>query len=149
MSRLRIVLAAALVAACSDGTPSGLPNGFADGAVDFDNASSAAWPNDPVTIEAAAISKDQLQLTVRFGGGCARHRIALLLGRAFMESFPVQIQARLSHDAGGDACDALITRQLAFDLSPLRQRYRNSYGPGAATIIINLSGLTSSLRYSF
>ncbi len=150
MRRTRFIVCLGLLAACGD-DPSGSvrPNAIADGAVNVvDNVLSPAWPSDPLTVESASISGDVLSVTVRFGGGCARHRIALLLGSAFMESFPVQVHARLAHDSGGDMCDALLTRTLTFDLTPLKQRYRSSYGAGAATIVINLSGHARSLRYS-
>lgn len=139
-----------LVACGPEPSGNGVPNAITDGAVALvDNVASTAWPNDPLTVESAAITGDMLQATVRFGGGCARHRIALLLGRAFMESFPVQVQARLAHDSGGDMCDALLARALAFDLTALKTRYGAAYGPGPATIVINLSGLPRPLRYSF
>lgn len=146
----RFILCLSLLVACDEPSGSEMPNAIADGAVNVvDNVLSPAWPSDPLTVESATISGDVLNVMVRFGGGCARHRIALLLGSAFMESFPVQVHARLAHDSGGDMCDALLTRALAFDLTPLKQRYRNSYGASAGTVVINLSGLARSLRYSF
>ncbi|HEV8365143.1 MAG TPA: hypothetical protein VGQ52_16625 [Gemmatimonadaceae bacterium] len=147
----RVVAGFLLLVACGDNpSRSVAPNAISDGAVNVvDDVSSQAWPSDPLTIESATIVADALQATVRFGGGCTRHRIALLLGRAFMESFPVQVHARLAHDAGGDMCDALLTRTLTFDLTPLKQRYRNAYGAGAATVVINLSSFPRSLRYAF
>ena len=150
MHRLVVVACVLAVVACGGGSASVAPNAIADGAVALvDNVSSTAWPSDPLSVESASITGDALQATVRFGGGCARHRIALLLGRAFMESFPVQVHARLTHDSGGDMCDALLTRTITFDLTPLKQRYLSAYGPGAATVVINLSGVPGSLRYSF
>ena len=151
MRFIRLVPGLLLLVACGDNpSRSVAPNAIADGAVNVvDNVASQAWPSDPLTIESATIVADALQATVHFGGGCARHRIALLLGRAFMESFPVQVHARLAHDAGGDMCDALLTRTLTFDLVPLRQRYRAAYGASSGTIVINLAGLARSLRYTF
>jgi len=147
----RVVPGFLLLVACGD-NPSGsvAPNAIVDGTVNVvDDVSSQAGPIYALTIESATIVADALQATVRFGGGCARHRIALLLGRAFMESFPVQVHARLAHDAGGDMCDALLTRTLTFDLAPLRRRYRGAYGASSGTIVINLAGLAPSLRYTF
>lgn len=151
MYRASAVVCFALLVACGK-EPSGsdAPNAMADGAVNVvSDVSSSAWPSDPLTIESAIITGDLLQVTVRFGGGCARHRIALLISHVFMESHPVQVHARLAHDGGGDMCDALLTRTLTFNLTPLKRRYRASYGAGSAAIIINLSGLPRSLRYDF
>lgn len=151
MHGARAVVCFALLVACGkEPSDSVAPNAMADGAVSVvDDVSSLAWPSDPLTIEAATITGDALQATVRFGGGCARHRIALLISHVFMESHPVQVHARLAHDADGDVCKALLTRTLMFDLTQLKRRYHASYGRGSATIIIHLSGLARSLRYDF
>lgn len=151
MHRARAVICFALLVSCGK-EPSGssAPNAMSDGAVNVvSDMTSPAWPSDPLTIESATITGDVLQATVNFGGGCARHRIALLIGHVFMESHPVQVHARLAHDADGDMCKALLKRTLTFDLTPLKRRYRASYGGGSAAIIINLSGLPRSLRYDF
>jgi hypothetical protein len=140
-----------LLAACkSSGEDTLSPSAFTDGLVAIvDNVSATGWPRDGLTITAVTVTGDTLRLQVSYGGGCARHRFAFLVGSAFMESHPVQVHARISHDAGGDTCRALISRALAFDLSRLKQRYREGYGPGAATIVINLAGHSQSVRYHF
>jgi hypothetical protein len=92
------------------------------------------------------VEGDTLSLDVQYGGGCAEHRFALLVDPAFMESQPVQVVARLAHDAGGDMCRALLTRTLRFDLTRLRQRYVAAYG-GGGTVLIGLSG--QQIRYTF
>lgn len=98
------------------------------------------WPFDPWTFVAHEIQGDTLFLEVRYGGGCREHRFALLIDPAFMESFPVQVAARLAHDADGDPCRALLTRTLRFDLSPLREHFEASYGPGRGTVVMGLGG---------
>lgn len=141
-----------LLAACSRSPErdSVSPNALTDGMVALvDDVNAKDWPHDPFTIDSATIADDALTIVARFGGGCRDHIFALLLGRAFMESHPVQIHARLSHNARGDACDALITKTWTFDLTRLKERYRASYGRAPATIVINLNGLDRQLRYSF
>jgi hypothetical protein len=64
-----------------------------------------------------------------------------------MESFPVQVAARLAHDADGDPCRALLTSTLRFDLSPLRGHFEASYGPGRGTVVIGLGG--RRITYTF
>lgn len=105
------------------------------------------WPSDPWTFVAHEIQGDTLSLEVRYGGGCREHRFALLVDPAFMESFPVQVAARLAHDADGDPCRALLTRTLRFDLSPLREHFQASYGPGRGTVVIGLGG--RRITYTF
>ena len=136
---------------CRDGSPSSAtPNAFTDGAVAVvANVNDARWPQDAVMIESAAVLGDTLRLTERYGGGCRPHRVALLIGNAFMESYPVQVHARLAHDASGDMCKALLTRNQDFDLTPLKRRYRASYGAGAGVVVLNLAGYSGPVRYAF
>ncbi|HMS03064.1 MAG TPA: hypothetical protein PKE51_08820 [Gemmatimonadaceae bacterium] len=106
-----------------------------------------AWPTAPWEYLAHRLDGDTLSLDIQFAGGCASHRFALLIDPAFMESQPVQVAARLAHDAGGDACRALLLRTLRFDLTRLRERYAASYGAGPGTVVIGLAG--QSIRYAF
>ena len=76
-------------------------------------------PDDQATITSARVEGRTLHLTVQFGGGCGRHRFGLVAGTAFGESLPLYTVFRLAHDGGGDPCDALLTRNLRVDLSPI------------------------------
>jgi len=105
------------------------------------------WPADSWTDIAHRVVGDTLSLDIQYGGGCAQHRFALLIDPAFMESQPVQVLARLAHDAGGDLCRALLSRTLRFDLSSLRQRYVAAYGTSGGTVVIGLAG--QQIRYTF
>lgn len=145
-----MVVAMSVSLGCRDGVPSSAtPNAFTDGAVAIvGNVNDSAWPRDALTIDSVAVIADTLRLAVRYGGGCRPHRIALLLGNAFMESYPVQVHARVAHDAAGDMCKALVARTPDFDLTPLKRRYHASYGPGAGVVILNLAGYSGSVRYA-
>jgi len=84
---------------------------------------------DPFVINAASISENILTLSVSYGGGCEAHDFQLYMSPPdFMESFPVQANLYLRHDSHGDACDAYLTEELHFDLSPIRNLYYRSYG---------------------
>lgn len=98
------------------------------------------WPMDPWTFRSHALDGDTLTLSIQYGGGCRVHRFALLVDPAFRESDPVQVSARLAHDADGDMCRALISEDLRFDLSPVRRHYQRSYGEGPGVILIFLEG---------
>jgi hypothetical protein len=105
------------------------------------------WPQDPIFILEAAIRDDYLEFQVSHGGGCATHHYDLVAFGGWMESDPVQIRAFFSHDGNGDPCDALITRELSFDLRPLKEAYQESYGVGEAgntTLIISLNPVGAS-----
>jgi len=97
------------------------------------------WPADAVEIVAASLDSPVLRLTVRFGGGCQRHGLDLVAWSGWRESFPVQVGVALAHDAHGDGCRALLTRELTFDLTGLREAYLNTYGDGPATLSIQLA----------
>jgi hypothetical protein len=132
----------ALLAACStspasvDGpamtTADGQPNVILTDDLD-------RWPADDYTFQAMRLSGDTLDVDVSFGGGCRAHEFALSVHRVFMESHPVQVRARLAHDANGDPCRALLHRTLRFDLAPLRTAYQRAYGAGPATIVIHVT----------
>ena len=105
------------------------------------------WPTDPWTYIAHRVAGDTLSLDVQYSGGCTEHRFALLVDPAFMESHPVQLFARLAHDADGDMCDGLLQRTLRFDLSRIREQYSAAYGSGEGTVVIGLEG--RSITYTF
>ncbi len=105
------------------------------------------WPSDPWTYIAHRVVGDTLLLGIQYGGGCREHRFALLVDPVFMESQPVQVVARLSHDADGDLCRALLGRTLRFDLTGLRQQFAASYGVGSGTVVIRLEG--RPITYTF
>ena len=62
-----------------------------------------------------AVSGKVLTLEVSYAGGC-RHHDRQLPG----ESSPVQLELVLTHDANEDPSEAYPTRQLRFDLAPIR-----------------------------
>jgi hypothetical protein len=62
-----------------------------------------------------------------------------------MESNPVQVGVKLSHDAKGDSCEALLSRMLRFDLMPLTIAYNNAYQVTSGTLRLNIRGFSSVL----
>ncbi len=102
-------------------------------------------PRDAATIQSATVTGDTLRLRVTYAGGLVEHRFALY-GVGFKESYPVQVDVFLAHDARGDAGEALLTRDLSFDLSPLVQAYRESYASDGPIILrVHEPGATAPL----
>lgn len=101
-------------------------------------ASPDDFPIDRYEIIQARIIKDTLYFKVSYSGGCNDHDFRLVANNYFMESFPVQAGLFLSHEDYDDACDAIITKELYFDLSPLKGEYYNSYGNSTDPIILNI-----------
>lgn len=158
MSRFALALVAALAsAACDAGSAapaldptSQLQFAPEDRALLVESVNDPRWPADPFTIDAARIdATDTLRLEIEHGGGCATHRFRLLIGQAFMESEPVQVRARLSHDAAGDVCRALVRPIRRIDLSPLREAYQRAYGVTSGRIVIHLAGAPGPILYAF
>lgn len=110
-------------------------------------------PADALELTSARVEGGVLTVEVRYGGGCASHDVDAVAWTGWMESNPVQVGVALTHDAHGDACDALLTRALAFDLEPLRRAYQKAYGSGPATLSLRLraasGGATIGVPYSF
>ena len=151
---MRKTLLLVLCLACAD--PTEPPNGYwsttdtwVGQIVITPNANSPHWPSDAVTIQSLAIKGDSLELAVSFGGGCRDHTFVLLADAAWMESYPVQVGVRLSHEANDDACDALLSRVLRFDLTPLKAAYTSSYQATTGIIRLNLRGASGSLTYTW
>ena len=146
-----------VLTACSSGRAStdavvlgrdpGMPTGAA--AVVDRTDGLRRWPDDRIDITAAAIEGDSLRLSVQYGGGCAEHRIALVFGDTWMESYPVQVSALLSHDANGDNCRALFTGRIAFSLVPLRDDRRRAYRTDSGAVAFTLRPSTTRLVYRF
>jgi len=114
-----------------------------------DDVDHAHWPSDAVDIVDVSVVGDSLSVSVRYGGGCANHAFVLLAGTAWMESYPVQLRLRVAHDAKGDPCDALFTRELRFDLTPIRAAYRKSYQANTGAVVLHLLAAPSSPIYAF
>jgi hypothetical protein len=110
---------------------------------------SPAWARDALTFESITIHGDSLRVTVRYGGGCRRHALQPIAETTFMESWPVQVGARIAHNANGDLCRALITRRLHIDLSPLKELYRESYQAAHGKIKLRLAGAVDVPVYEF
>ena len=102
-------------------------------------------PSDAAEIVGARIADETLLLSLRHSGGCRTHRFALHLVVPVPSSETPILDLTLSHDAGGDACEALLHPVLRIDLRPLRDVIapRRSaalrlYRPGAAAPSVEL-----------
>lgn len=107
------------------------------------------WPGDLFAALEATLQADTMTLRVSFTGGCRDHRFELVAWSGWLESEPVQANLLLSHDDQGDPCEAEIIRDLRFDLTPLREDYRDAYRTVSDTVILNLDGGFGSISYGF
>jgi hypothetical protein len=72
---------------------------------------------------------------VGYSGCEPDHRFSLWTDGSFMESMPVQVNIVLVHETE-ELCPAAWRQGYPFDLSPLRNRFLDAYGPGV--LLLNL-----------
>jgi hypothetical protein len=100
--------------------------------------------SDPYTLGGARVEGDLLVVEVSYGGGCEQHDFTLLDTGIATRSIPPQHFLRLVHAAHGDACEAYITRELRFDISPFKGLYS-----GLGRVAIRLEGMEEVALYDF
>ena len=83
----------------------------------FNNYDSLA--RDPVIIHDAFVAGDCLQIKLSHIGGCQEHNIDLARMHPWTASSTNIPTFEIRHNANGDLCEALFTKELRFDLSPL------------------------------
>ena len=93
----------------------------------FSNRNTINLIKDRATISEPRIEGDCLKFKISYSGGCNEHDFWLYGSKAFLESNPVQVEVLLSHDGKNDACDAWLTEELEFDLTPLKTAYKQAY----------------------
>ena len=105
--------------------------------------------NDSNTISNIELIDNILNIKTSYSGGCENHEFELIGINIFMESDPVQTNIRLSHNANNDTCEAYVTEELSFDITPLKEAYQEAYQQESGTIIINLEGVDELISYEF
>jgi hypothetical protein len=76
---------------------------------------------DPVFIHEAFVDGDCLHIKLSYSGGCREHSIDLARMNQWYATGNSNIPTfEIRHDANGDLCEALFTKELRFDLTPLK-----------------------------
>lgn len=84
-------------------------------------------PSDDVTVDLSYIEEYTLTLVMSYGGGCQTHDFSVCFEPSFLESDPVQMRLRLTHDAHDDACLAIGSTTQRFDLHGIAAMYEDTY----------------------
>jgi hypothetical protein len=135
-----ILTAPCLMAAACSSQPTGLAS-TQESVVLVNDLNDSDWPKDLITLDSAVVTPEgRLRLFTKYGGGCADHTAALLVGRAFAESSPPILRARIAHDAKNDACRALVAWTLEFELKPVRDHFQQTYGSGTGSVVLDVGG---------
>ena len=108
-------------------------------------------PKDDIAIKSLEVQGDTLVARVMHSGGCKEHTYDLLWSGTFQKSAEGtnQVELVLAHDANGDACEALLNRTASFDLTPLKQQWREHYQFEHGTVELRLVGSQVTARYAF
>ena len=87
--------------------------------------------NDPVQLHEAYIDGDCLHIKLSYSGGCRNHTVDLarILPECGTPPLPPPT-FEIRHNSNGDACEAYITKDFRFDLSPLKRE-------GTTKVILN------------
>ncbi len=81
---------------------------------------------DPVSIENVTITNNLLKIGATYGGGCNSHEFNLYVGNEIDKPRVLIAHIELVHDAKGDACKAIVSEDIIFNLEPFEKRYYNS-----------------------
>lgn len=112
-----------------------------------ENIHSNDFSRHELQINSVKIIENSLITDISYSGGCKEHEFTLVISKYFNKTYPVQVEAFISHNNNGDICEAFLNEEIVFSLLPLRDLYRNAYGDnGEIILIISNYGET---HYSF
>ena len=139
--------------ASTDGSLGAMSDGTgADGLLklNVDVSGGFSLKSDPFSIDGLEMEGDVLKLSVSYGGGCETHHFVVWTDSIFSDSSPPRVKLFIGHDGRGDACEALIARDLRVDLTPIKLVFETANPEqkgGAVSITVEGSDLT--VPYSF
>lgn len=119
LNALLIILLISL-SACLD--PDMVVPGSCPKYVELNYSNYDSLKTDPINLLDLNFDGDCLVLTLQYGGGCQEHEVdlALILPECGTPPLPPPT-FEIRHDANGDNCKALITKDYSFDLSAMRE----------------------------
>lgn len=82
---------------------------------------------DPVYLHEAFVDGDCLQIKLSYSGGCQEHTIDLARMHPWTAGSSNVPTFEIRHNANGDMCEASFTKELRFDLSPLRTEGKTEF----------------------
>ena len=119
-----------VVPSCDRGTPAEIVfieelncAGYVD--LFFSNYDSLA--RDPVHLHEAIVDGNCLQIKLSYSGGCKTHTIDLARMHPWIPGTSAVPVFEIRHNANGDMCEAWFTRELRFDLSPLKKEGKKEF----------------------
>jgi len=91
-----------------------------------------------------------LSTVVSYSGGCEKHEFTLgaIPGMINTDS-SLQANLVLGHENNGDTCKKIVKERLDFDLSPLKEKYRQVNRVKAGSIMLHLMNTAIIIKYNF
>ncbi len=105
--------------------------------------------SDRFSILTPGMYGDELRLQAEYSGGCSDHDFLLIGPLTIPEGEPTPITLFLSHNSHGDPCRALLTDRLAFDLTPLKNRWKEVTGKTEGDVEISLHDMHTGVAAKF
>jgi hypothetical protein len=100
---------------------------------------------DAYTLGNVALDGSDLLVHVLTGGGCASHTFAVCWDGTVLDSYPGTVILGLSHDAHGDGCDALLSRDLRIDITSVLENTGRPVRLSVSGATTHLEGTTNSV----
>lgn len=105
-----------------------------------DDINDLEFADDPAGIYEAELIGDNLRLKITYSGGCEYHYFAIFGSRAILLSNPPMMDIYLSHNANDDMCEAALSENILFDLTPLKNELQQNLGTGTIQLRIHEPG---------
>ena len=136
-----------IFSACTEKTMELTNSGNCPDYIELNYSNYSSLSTDPITIINAKVDGDCLKLTLQYGGGCKEHQVDLAFIQPECGTPPLPPPTfEIRHNANGDACKALVTKDYSFDISGIREEGKNKtefiLGVGSATGISNSNTYT-------
>ena len=100
---------------------------------------SSFGSSDPIEIQNATINGNNLEIFVRYNGGCKAHTFELVGHKMTTKSIPPQRSIKLFHNVNEDDCRELIEEKLVFDVTP--------FALGKGEVSLKLEGYDKIIPY--
>ncbi len=148
IKRVLFLAAALLYGGCSDKSVDSLYNdGIVRNIIYTASITSDSVYTYPANIISASVKDDILSLRISYSGGCKDHNFNLFSLNVFLESNPLQISMRLSHNGNGDNCDRIVYDILYFDLRSLKDLFASQYKNSSGEVYLNINNPSMELFY--
>jgi hypothetical protein len=102
--------------------------------------------SDRFVLAQVATDGTDVLVPVSVGGGCRAHRFAACWDGSVLDRDPGAVNIVVSHDAGGDTCDALLEFDLRVDLAPVLAKYAVPLDIIVSGAESQYAGTTNSVR---